>query len=74
MVAIFIEEVMAEQAEIVRKRVRNVRRRKVEQGACIFLGWSAIYKMVVGEGLFGALRLTLRAVLKRVVSQARHEP
>ena len=35
----------------------------------ISLGLCAICKMVVGEGLFGALRLTLRAALKRVVSQ-----
>ena len=35
----------------------------------IGLGLSATYEMVVGEGLFGALRLTLRAALKRVVSR-----
>jgi len=35
-----------------------------------FLGQKgSIFVMVVGEGLFGALRLTLRAALARVVSR-----
>jgi len=74
MVAIFAEKVMAEQAEIVRKQARTWGRvrqnRRAEQEAqVLFWDSCAICKMVVGEGLFGALRLTLRAALKRVVSR-----
>ena len=66
MVAIFAEKVMAEQAEIVQKRAGTWGR---TGSLDIGLGWGATYEMVVGEGLFGALRLTLRAALKRVVSR-----
>ena len=64
MVAIFTEKVMTE----AWKMIREGRDRPTEQGE-ISSNSRLKQERAAGEGLFGALRLTLRAALKRVVSQ-----
>ena len=65
MVAIFTEKVMTE----AWKMIREGRDRPTEQGE-ISSNSRLKQERAAGEGLFGALRLTLRAALKRVVSQS----